>query len=56
MLNQCILVGKVIKINKETGAAVIMASHNYHVIEKYPARLLRVAGGDVIEEEEILMP
>lgn len=39
-----------IKINREVGTAVFMATHNYHILEKYPARIVRCAEGGIHEE------
>jgi cell division transport system ATP-binding protein len=36
-------------ICRDYGAAVIMATHDYHIIQKYPARVMRVEGGKVRE-------
>lgn len=43
------------KINKETGTPVLMATHNYVIIEKFPARILRCQNGQVVESEGITM-
>lgn len=37
------------EINK-TGTAIIMATHNYNLIEKYPARIIKCDGGKVVED------
>lgn len=39
-----------IKINEEEGTAVFMATHNYHILEKFPARIVRCAEGGIHEE------
>lgn len=39
-----------IKLNNELHTAVIMATHNYLLLEKYPARIIRVQQGNLIEE------
>jgi len=39
-----------IKINEEVGTAVFMATHNYHILEKFPARIVRCAEGGIHEE------
>ena len=41
-------------INKEMNTAILMATHNYNVIEKYPARILRCSNGKIIEETGII--
>jgi len=38
------------KINQEEGTAVFMATHNYHILEKFPARIVRCAEGGIHEE------
>lgn len=44
-----------IKINKEFNTAILMATHNYHIIEKYPARIWRCSGSTIKEDENILV-
>ena len=39
-----------IEINKSVGTAVLMATHNYHILEKFPARIIRCAEGRIHEE------
>lgn len=39
------------KINKDTGTPVLMATHDYFVIEKFPARILRCQNGKIQESE-----
>lgn len=39
-----------LKINKEENTAVFMATHNYHILEKFPARIVRCAEGGIHEE------
>jgi len=43
------------RINKETGTPVLMATHNYVIIEKFPSRILRCQNGQVVESESIMM-
>lgn len=43
------------KINRDLGTAILMATHNYYIIEKFPARILRCTGGNIIEEQNILV-
>lgn len=38
-----------IKLNKELNTAIIMATHNYFLLEKYPTRTIRVQQG-ILEE------
>ncbi|MBL7790297.1 MAG: ATP-binding cassette domain-containing protein [Chitinophagales bacterium] len=40
-----------IHINKNHNTAILMATHNYQLIEKYPFRLVKVSGGKVIDED-----
>lgn len=44
-----------IKINRESKTAVLMATHNYHIIEKYPARIWRCSGSTIKEDENIMV-
>ncbi len=37
-------------IHKDVGTAVLMATHNYHILEKFPARIIRCAEGRIHEE------
>lgn len=37
------------QIAKELGTAVVMATHDYMVINKYPARTIKTEGGNVID-------
>tara|TARA_B110000495_G_C22924144_1_gene540004 strand:+ start:282 stop:974 length:693 start_codon:yes stop_codon:yes gene_type:complete len=39
-----------LKINKEENTSVFMATHNYHLLEKFPARIVRCAEGGLHEE------
>lgn len=43
------------KIGKETGTPVLMATHDYYILEKFPGRILRCQNGKVLEAESILM-
>ncbi len=38
-------------INKHHKTAILMATHNYFLIEKYPARLIKVSNGKIIDEK-----
>lgn len=42
-----------LKINQEIGTAVLMATHNYHILEKFPARIIRCAEGTIHDEEVV---
>lgn len=44
-----------IKINREYNTAILMATHNYHIIEKYPARIWRCSGSTIKEDENIMV-
>jgi cell division transport system ATP-binding protein len=37
------------QIAKELGTAVVMATHDYLVINKFPARTIKTEGGKVID-------
>lgn len=41
------------QISKELGTAIVMATHDYMVINKYPARMIRTEGGKVIDHATI---
>lgn len=40
-----------IKINKEQNTAILMATHNYYLIEKFPGRLIKVSNGRILDEK-----
>jgi len=42
-------------ISRDYGAAVVMATHDYIVIQKYPARMVRTEKGHVIDNASISM-
>jgi cell division transport system ATP-binding protein len=42
-----------IKLNNELNTAVLMATHNYLLLEKYPARTIKVQQGNLIEDSQI---
>ncbi|MBX2903554.1 MAG: ATP-binding cassette domain-containing protein [Chitinophagales bacterium] len=44
-----------IRINREHNTAILMATHNYQLINRYPAKILRCESGMVIQEKGILM-
>lgn len=41
------------QICRESGTAIVMATHDYMVIDKYPARVIRTEGGKVIDNASI---
>lgn len=41
------------QISKELGTAIVMATHDYMVINKYPARMIRTEGSRVIDNATI---
>jgi len=41
------------QISKDFGTAIVMATHDYMVINKYPARMIRTEGGKVIDNATI---
>ncbi len=43
------------QISKDTGAAIVMATHDYIVITKFPARMVRTENGKVIDNASITM-
>lgn len=42
-----------IRINREMNTAILMATHNYLLIEKFPARIVRCSNGNLKDEENI---
>ncbi|WP_346238531.1 cell division ATP-binding protein FtsE [Niabella insulamsoli] len=42
-----------LRIAQETNAAIVMATHDYAVVKKYPARLIKTEGGRVIDHATI---
>lgn len=42
-----------LKLNHELHTAVLMATHNYFIIEKFPNRIVRCAEGKIVEEGSI---
>jgi cell division transport system ATP-binding protein len=43
------------KINSETGTPVLMATHDYYTLEKFPGRILTCQNGKILENQEISM-
>ena len=44
-----------IRINREHNTAILMATHNYMVIEKFPAKIFNCTGGIVLVEKGIVL-
>ncbi|MEY2834452.1 MAG: hypothetical protein RLZZ557_114 [Bacteroidota bacterium] len=42
------------QISKEFGTAVVMATHDYNVIHKYPARVIKTEAGQVIDNASLM--
>lgn len=42
-----------LRINKELNTAILMATHNYNLIEKFPGRILSCAGGEISTSESL---
>jgi cell division transport system ATP-binding protein len=40
-------------ISRDFGAAIVMATHDYMVIQKFPARMVRTEKGQVIDNASI---
>jgi len=40
------------QISEEADTAVLMATHNYNIIEKFPARIIKCEGGKVFDAEQ----
>lgn len=43
------------KINRDQKTAILMATHNYYLIEKFPGRLIKVSNGRILDEKGIYM-
>ncbi|CAN5258949.1 ATP-binding cassette domain-containing protein [soil metagenome] len=43
------------RLNRELNTAVLMATHNYYIIEKFPSRIIRCSNGTIKDEEHISM-
>ncbi|MBP7477977.1 MAG: ATP-binding cassette domain-containing protein [Chitinophagales bacterium] len=43
-------------INKQKNTAVLMATHNYNLIEKFPGRLIKVSNGRILDEKGMNFP
>lgn len=44
-----------IRINREHDTAILMATHNYQVIERYPAKIFNCQNGTIIVERGIVL-
>lgn len=44
-----------IRINREHNTAILMATHNYSVIEKFPATIFNCANGSILVEKGIVL-
>lgn len=42
-----------LKLNEELHTAVLMATHNYYIIEKFPSRIVRCTDGKIIDEQNM---
>ena len=40
-------------INRETHTAIVMATHDYYILEKFPSRIIQCQAGQVIDSESI---
>ncbi|MES2622112.1 MAG: ATP-binding cassette domain-containing protein [Bacteroidota bacterium] len=49
------IVRLLIKINREHNTAILMATHNYQLIDKYPSKIYSCVGGSVNQEKGIYM-
>jgi len=43
----------ILKLNSELHTAVLMATHNYSIIEKFPGRVIRCIEGKIVEEDAL---
>ena len=43
------------KLNADTGTPIIMATHDYYTIEKFPGRILNCQNGKIMESESFAM-
>jgi cell division transport system ATP-binding protein len=46
----------IFQISKETHTPVLMATHNYSLLEKYPAEIYKCENGRIMKEEGMMMP
>lgn len=47
------IIGLIVKLNTELGTPVLMATHDYYILEKFPARILNCQNGLVSEAGSI---
>lgn len=43
------------KLARENDTAVLFATHDYRILENFPARILRCHGGKIIDEEDVVV-
>ncbi len=43
------------EINKEMGTPILMATHNYSLIEKFPAQIYKCVGGKLLKDEHLVL-
>lgn len=43
------------KLAQDNNTAVLFATHDYRILENFPARIIRCHGGKVIDEEDVVM-
>jgi cell division transport system ATP-binding protein len=43
------------KLNNETGTPILMATHDYFTLEKFPGRIINCQNGKITESESIVM-
>jgi cell division transport system ATP-binding protein len=43
------------KLNSETGTPILMATHDYFTLEKFPGRIINCQNGKITESESIVM-
>jgi cell division transport system ATP-binding protein len=44
-----------VRINREHNTAILMATHNYQIIERYPAKIFNCQNGQIMVERGILL-
>ena len=43
------------KLAQENDTAVLFATHDYRILENFPARIIRCVEGKIIDEEDIVV-
>ncbi|MCB0627299.1 MAG: ATP-binding cassette domain-containing protein, partial [Saprospiraceae bacterium] len=43
------------QLSKNSDTAVLFATHDYRILENFPARIIRCHGGKVLEEEDFVV-